>query len=898
MKFWSENPPAPPETKNNGRLSRRQRRVLWSSAGLAIAALLGTAAGVKVYRAHQPQTYQPGEDTADITHTLDRGTAQPVGPRGAPDTTHKSSDSLRKIDRALPAGAPEPRFTDVTRQAGLAEFRSFAGNRTSQLPEDMGSGVAWGDFDNDGNDDLLVVSAGGPLGMPPEQRAPSLLFRNLGNGTFQKVENFPDTRIIGMGAAWGDYNNDGWLDLIVTGYDTLILFRNNHGVLVRDKNFPNLKGFWTGAAWGDYDRDGNLDLYVCGYVRYKPGDAGHSSQQFGLEVPFTLNPSSYEPQRNLLFHNNGDGTFTEVAEKLGVANRDGRSLSALWHDFDGDGWLDLYVANDISENKLYLNKRGRFVDASSAAWVAEYRGSMGLAAGDFDRDGDDDLFISHWIAQQYALYQSLLEEQKFAAKQNNPGGKANSNQLHFTDVAEMRGIGQVSLQSIGWGTSFVDFDSDGWLDLVVANGSTFETKQQPRKLEPMPSFLFWNQKGEFFHDLAPWNVALSTPHASRGLAVADFNNDGAMDIAIVDHGEGVRLLRNDIPQGNWLELRLHSLVGRSRQPVGFGDGATVIADAGGVKLRRTVTSASYLSQDSRRVHFGLGKSARADKVEVQWLDGRVDTYPPLDANTIWNLIEGDPVAHRKPIEAAQAATVTPPSRDQLVQFWKKQRAAMDALKRENDIAKAANLFREAVALNPTHEDSRYYLANCLYAQGDTTGALEQLEDLIRTNPQSHRGYQRKGLLLAASAESTVELTAAEQAVSKALALNPEETGTLLLLGEIALLKGEPNTAARRLELACRTNPRATGGYFLRGYIAWKSNDAARARELLRAAKEARGNDWKPAGTVAEGDVRARMHTEGSVLSYVWDKWNGSPDPAVAYATLDRALMRPSARPTR
>ena len=155
----------------------------------------------------------------------------------------------------------------------------------------------------------------------------------------------------------------------------------------------------------------------------------------------------------------------------------------------------------------------------------------------------------------------------------------------------MRGIGQVSLQSIGWGTSFVDFDSDGWLDLVVANGSTFETKQRPAKLEPMPSFLFWSQQGEFLHDLAPWNVALSTPHASRGLAVADFNNDGAMDIAIVDHGEGVRLLRNDIPQGNWLELRLHSLVGRSRQPVGFGDGATVIADVGGVKLRRTVTSA-------------------------------------------------------------------------------------------------------------------------------------------------------------------------------------------------------------------------------------------------------------------------------------------------------------------
>jgi hypothetical protein len=218
IKTSPEQLPAPPKTKKNRRLNRRHRRVLWSAAGLAVAGLLGTAIGVKFYAAYQPQGYKSGEESADITHTLDRGAA----------TGH--SDSAR----ALPAGAPEPRFTDVTQQAGLAEFRSFAGNRSSQLPEDIGSGVAWGDFDNDGNVDLFVVSAGGSLDLPANQRAPSLLFRNMGNGTFQKVENFPDTRIMGMGAAWGDYNNDGWLDLIVTGYDTLMLFRNDHGVLLRD----------------------------------------------------------------------------------------------------------------------------------------------------------------------------------------------------------------------------------------------------------------------------------------------------------------------------------------------------------------------------------------------------------------------------------------------------------------------------------------------------------------------------------------------------------------------------------------------------------------------------------------------------------------------------------------
>ena len=148
-----------------------------------------------------------------------------------------------------------------------------------------------------------------------------MLYRNLGDGRFEKVQDFPDLRIVGMGAAWGDYNNDGWLDLVVTGYDTIILFRNDHGHLVRDKSFPSPKGFWAGVSWGDYNRDGYLDLYVCGYVKYKPGerDASANSTQFGLEVPFTLNPASYEPERNLLFRNNGNGTFTEVAEELGVA---------------------------------------------------------------------------------------------------------------------------------------------------------------------------------------------------------------------------------------------------------------------------------------------------------------------------------------------------------------------------------------------------------------------------------------------------------------------------------------------------------------------------------------------------------------------------------------------------
>jgi len=623
--------------------SKRLRRVVWTASTFVVLVLIGALVTWRIRKENAPEEYAPGEASKDITSVLsDRSTQAPTVKLQTVkhEVSSRTVDRLMDPGRRLPPGAPEPRFTDVTNAAGLASFRQFQGARTSQLPEDMGSGVAWGDFDNDGLDDLFVVSGGGSLDLPASQLVPSVLYHNLGDGRFEKVQDFPDLRIHGMGAAWGDYNNDGWLDLVVTGYDTIILFRNDHGHLVRDKSFPSPKGFWTGVSWGDYNRDGYLDLYVCGYVKYKPGESNASSNstQFGLEVPFTLNPASYEPERNLLFRNNGNGTFTEVAQQLGVANPEGRSLSALWHDFDGDGWLDLYVANDISENKLYLNHHGTFVDAGRSAWVEEYRGSMGLAVGDFDRDGDDDLFISHWIAQGFALYQSLLSEQK---------GMANGSELHFTDVAANMGIGQPSLQEIGWGASFVDFDSDGWPDLVVANGSTFEQKEtSPRRLAPMASFLFWNDHGSFFHDLAPWNRSLSQPHVSRGLATADYNNDGAMDIAIVDHGEGVRLLRNDIPQGNWAEFRLHNHVPPSGASLGFGDGATVIAWVAGVPLRRTVSSSSYLSQDSHRVHIGLGAATKIDRLEVRWLRGRRETWTSLAANQIWDITQGEQEAKR------------------------------------------------------------------------------------------------------------------------------------------------------------------------------------------------------------------------------------------------------------
>jgi enediyne biosynthesis protein E4 len=883
----------PVETLNKAplRASKRIRRVIWTAAALCV--LVGVAALMtwRIRKDNRPDEYTPGEQSQDVTNiSADRL----VKPSTSPAPVTRTAVTGRRIDhlldpgKKLPAGAPQPLFTDVTKEAGLGGYREFQGSRTSQLPEDMGAGVAWGDFDNDGLEDLFVVSGGGPLNAPTAQLAPSILYRNLGNGGFEKVKDFPDLRIHGMAAAWGDYNNDGWLDLVVSGYDTIMLFRNDHGHLVRDTSFTSPKGFWAGVSWGDYNRDGYLDLYVCGYVRYKPepGKDSSTSTQFGMEVPFTLNPASYEPERNLLFRNNGNGKFTELAKEAGVANADGRSLVAIWHDFDGDGWPDLYVANDISENKLYLNRHGKFVDAGKDAWVEEYRGSMGLAVADFDRDGDDDLFISHWIAQGFALYQNLLEEQR---------DKSGKSELHFTDVAATSGIGEPSMRSVGWGTSFVDIDSDGWPDLLVANGSTFEEKTAtPRRLSPMPSFLFWNAEGQLFHNLAPWNRSFSEPHASRGLAVADYNNDGAVDVAIVDQGDGVRLLRNDLAQGNWIELRLHDRVPPTNTPLGFGDGATVIAWVKGVPFRRTVSSSSYLSQDSRRIHIGLGSSNHIDRLDVHWSRGRSETWTNVSANRFWDVTQGEAALRAfvpGSVAGSAGSDTVSNSRSTILQFWSRQHAAMDAMKRERDFAKAAMLFREALALNPNHEDSHYYLANCYALQGNIPAAIGELDALTRINPQNHRAFQRKGELMAAVATSRTQLSSAREALLSALRLNSEETGTLVLLGEVDLGRGEFKSAETTLEHVCQANTRAANGWYFRGYLAWKRHDADKARTMLNSARRALGPDWKPTGSVLEGDVRKRMFSESGFLGVFAEQWNGQSDPTIAYAGLDAYIRR-------
>lgn len=848
--------------------SPRKRHLRRTVAVLVATLIIGVLVGWVVYLKSRPAQYRPDEQSQDITSALVRN---------------------------LPAEAPRPKLTDVTREAGLAAFRNFTGDRTSQLPEDNGPGLAWGDFDNDGDDDLLLVSAGGALNIPTEQLQPCALFENLGHGKFRKVEAFPELRIHGMGAAWGDYDGDGFRDLAITGFDTLVLVHNDGGAgkFTRDPRLPDLKGFWSSPAWGDFDNDRRLDLYVCNYVQYVVNDAERSkvSQQIGTAVPYTLNPSSYQPGLNALFHQLADGSFVNVAADLKVQNPDGRSLGGVWHDFDQDGWLDLYIANDVSDNVLYRNVGGRFEDISHPAWVADYRSAMGLAIGDFDRDGDDDMHVTHWVAQENALYENLLVNSNvMRSVTNSPAAtnqvSAKKSRLVFVDIADQKGLGQIALPFVGWGTEFVDLDQDGWLDLLAVNGSTLEADgPPPKKLQSQEAFVFWNQRGQFFHNLAPLNASLSEKHSSRGLACADFDNDGDMDFAIADLFEGVRLFRNDMAAGHWLKVRLKSK-NANGQGNGFGDGSTAIAWVGDVPLRRSVTGVSYLSQSSHTLHWGLGSATRVDRLEVRWHAGGTNIYEGLEANTTYECIEGESVPRR--VEVKFPAD----EKQRLLQFWNTQRAAMNAMKVEKDNPKAIRLFREAIELNPKHEDSRYYLGLCLASQGDTDDALATLAGLQQLNPQSHRAWQQWGVVRATFAKSATDLAAAEAALQRAHALNPEETGALLVLGEVALLRGDTKLADDRLAAATRTNPKAIGGFFLRGYVAWKRGDDASAKQFLEQTRTARGPDWQPKGATSEGDVKQKQHLESSPLASFWSEWNGQPDLAPAFAALNRRLTAP------
>ena len=541
--------------------------------------------------------------------------------------------------RTLPVNHPHVIFTDVTKEAGI-NFVHSSGARTHQLPEDMGSGAAWGDYDNDGFPDLYLVNQPGPWGQPVGSDSPtSRLYHNNGDGTFTDVTDragVANRGGFGMGAAWGDYDNDGFLDLYVTNYGRSVLYHNNGNgtftdVTDRAKVANNRWGMT--AVWFDYDNDGYLDLYVPNYLDYnlKGVPAGATSQEYGIDVPFTLNPASFNPVPNRLYHNNRDGTFTDVAPRLGVSDPSGRSLTAAFADFSVEGRQDIYIGNDISSNHLYKNLgRGRFADASASSWTEEYRGTMGIAIGDFDNDGDLDIFLSHWTAQGDALYQNLWFEQEGHRK------------LHFEDAADIYGCGAISYSVAGWGTFFFDFDNDGWLDLLVVNGSTFEDKSDPAKLIPERSFLLWSKGQDGFYDLARSGAAgkaLQTLTNGRGAAYADYDRDGDLDVVITTNHGRAMLLRNDGGNRNhW--LCVHLIGTRSNRQ---GIGAWLVLEAGGHRYCREYgVQGSYLSYSVPEAWFGLGQTAQVDSLTVIWPSRTRQVFRNLPIDRVLTITEDSP----------------------------------------------------------------------------------------------------------------------------------------------------------------------------------------------------------------------------------------------------------------
>ena len=617
-------------------LSRTQK--IWASV---LATVVGTAAiaGLVIWADVRRDT-DLGDPTAGITATA-KQTAQ--------------------------TQAPPIRFRNVAEAAGVL-MRHGPGQRSRALPEDTGSGVAWGDYDGDGDWDLYAVSFPDPSSEAPgstngSTNGSNRLFRNDGDRFADVTERagVGDPRGFGMGATWADYDDDGDEDLYVTNFGPNRLYRNRG-----DGTFEPVAATagvadpaWsTGAAWGDFDRDGHLDLYVCNYVDYDadvdiPGpervpDAAVDPYQ----VPYSLNPNSFDSVPNRLYRNRGDGTFEDVAERYGVDNPDGRSLAATLCDLDGDGWLDLYVNNDVSTNRLFRNMAGDrgvgipadagaadagaadagvadagaandgavlFADLSTITGTADPRGSMGLSVGEIGSvggnvDGLPDLFITHWVAQENALYQSLITS----------GGD-----LEYRDKTRQCRLGEVSIDTVGWGCALVDVDLDGRVDLVVANGSTLERKDDPRHLIAEPIFLFWND-GSLFQNVAPAAGELFMQnYDARGLAAADFDDDGDVDVAIaVNRGQPL-LLRNETQTDNrYLKIRLQG-------PPAARFGAKVeVVSANRRQLQWFGADVTFLGMHAPELIFGLGQNTGADRVDVTWADGRQTTLTDVSPGRV------------------------------------------------------------------------------------------------------------------------------------------------------------------------------------------------------------------------------------------------------------------------
>jgi hypothetical protein len=550
--------------------------------------------------------------------------------------THNVSWPFKSLAGALKSALPASNqlFEEVPPAASKITFRHVNGRSPDYyLPETTGAGCAFLDFDNDGWMDIYLVNSGKCDFFDPSPPLRNALYRNNRNGTFTDVTEKAGVASggYGMGAAVGDYDGDGLPDLYVTQYGRSILYHNNgDGTFtdVTDKAGVAAPGWASSAVWFDYDNDGKLDLFVCRFVDFDKSKNKFCGDERKGERYYCI-PRVYAPAKSWLFHNNGNGTFTDVTQESGIGKVLGKAWGVVATDVNNDGWMDLFVANDTVANFLFVNKRnGKFEEMGLGAGVAysqdgRERSGMGVDSADFDQDGWQDLFVTNVDQEMYSIYR-------------------NNHDLSFDDVAGSTGLGRLTRLMSGWGVKFFDYDNDGNVDLFIANGHPDDKIEEHAShvMYKEPLLLFHsNGRGGLENVSASAGPAFSQTFAARGMALGDFDNDGAVDVLVAVNGGAPVLLKNVAASENhWLGIRL---MGKKANPDAIG--ARISWQAGDLKRSRLkVGGGSYLSSHDPREVLGIGKRTKIDKLEIRWPQpsGRLETFTDLPIDRYITIVEG------------------------------------------------------------------------------------------------------------------------------------------------------------------------------------------------------------------------------------------------------------------
>jgi hypothetical protein len=544
------------------------------------------------------------------------------------------SAGLALVVAAIAATQPaaDVRFTDVTAAAGITFQHSNAASPEKYLIETMGSGAAWIDADGDGRLDIYLANSAPTKAWHPAKQPRGALFRNNGDGTFTDVTEQAGVGAAGlfaMGVAVGDFNNDGRPDLFITGYNRSMLFRNDGNLKFTDvtaeAGVANAGKWGSSAGWLDYDHDGLIDLVIANYVDWSPDNNPYCGETRPGYRSY-CHPNKFKPQTPTLYHNKGGGVFEDVTAHAHLDRRPANGLGIVTFDANGDGWTDIFIANDSMQNSLFLNKgNGAFEESAVAAGVGfgengEVEAGMGVDASDFDGDGLPDLYITHLDFELNRLYRNTREGV-------------------FEDRTEQSGLGHQAFHLSGFGVRFVDFDNDGWRDLFLANGHVLDNISllHPRTTHAEPKLVFRNVSGRFQNVTSSLGPDLAENRVSRAAAFGDYDNDGDIDVLVSNNGQAPQLLRNDGGNRNhWIEVLL---VGTTSNRDGYG--AKVRVKAGAMNsVEERKGGMSYQSAHDPRLHFGLGSTSEVENVEVRWPSGIVDRLGPVHADQMIVLTEG------------------------------------------------------------------------------------------------------------------------------------------------------------------------------------------------------------------------------------------------------------------